>query len=878
MANGALVNFAAGETAPRSRGRFDLPWYQAACRKLLNFVAEVQGPARYRPGFRYAGHTRRGQRARLISFQLNDSQAYMLEFTPGYMRVYKDQSILKTTETVLTGVTQANPAIITVNDATNLDDGDEILISDVGGMTQLEGRRFVLSHKSGSTFRLNHPVTGVAVNSSSYDAWTTGGTVSKIYELESPYLDGELDDIQFAQSNTVLYLAHYLYAPYKVTVDSADGFTLSTFVRTNDPFTAQADTLNVAGVQTNNPAVVLFASGSSIVDGAVYTFAAVGGTTQLNGNSYRLEVFTDESSPLPRARLRDETTGSYVNGSAFSAWTSGGTATPAEEHPISVAFHEGRLGYFGTDQRPDCFFLSRTPDSSGNNRYDDFTGGTNADHACFFQLAPVNGHVDYISWARGTVNFLFLGTFGGPYRVSGAGIDQPITPTSINVRQMGSFGCEATMAVGGEQVYYLQRGGTTVRAPKLGNAYLGTFDLADMCLNADHIANSRLQKLVFQIGTPDVLWVSREDGLLAGMSVEGSEEVAGWHRHRLGGTDAAVVDIQISQRTDKNDLLWVVVSRVIGGVTQYFVEYMADDVQFPDPEDFYSGDGNEAVDFSAWVNAVYRLQEQYIHLDSAVSYDGSDRGTAADAYLTPSAVTGTDVHFTSSSNVFRSDDVGAELWKKPSAVTGAGAGRAVITQYVSATEVVCDILVDFDSTDEVAPGDWYFATDVIRGAWHLEGEEVAVVTDGAVYSDGGLSGDYPTVTVASGSVTLDNPAAVVHLGFPYEGFVESHNLELGGRSGPAQSKPRNIVELFVRFMSTLGVDYGTDLYRLAKIPQRAANAVSSRPAPVFSGIRKLHYSDRWSAQDEKRVIIAQRLPLPAVVQFIDVRYDTTDEG
>jgi hypothetical protein len=113
-------------------------------------------------------------------------------------------------------------------------------------------------------------------------------------------------------------------------------------------------------------------------------------------------------------------------------------------------------------------------------------------------------------------------------------------------------------------------------------------------------------------------------------------------------------------------------------------------------------------------------------------------------------------------------------------------------------------------------------------------------------------------------------------------MLVTHNLEMGGRSGPAQSKPRDIVEMNIRFLNSLGAEFGTDLYKMQKIEQRLSDAVMDRPAPPFSGIRKLHYEDSSSGLDdvkrEKNVVVCQRLPLPAVVQFVDISYDTTDEG
>lgn len=883
MPNATLVNFAAGETSPRSRGRFDLDWFRSSCEKLLNFVPEVPGSASYRYAFKAVAQTRGGGVARLVPFVLSSSRSYQLEFTDGYMRVYKDNVLAAIYRTTVTAITNQSPAKVTVTSDTNLANGDEVILKDIEGMPELNGRQVLLTNKSGSTFELRDPVTNEPINSISYGVYTSGGTVNEVYQIATPYLEENLDDLQWApDGNTgTMYLTCVGITPRKLTVDSADVFTLATYSRTADPFAAGA-AINVTGVETSGTYLVVnFALGTDIDEEIPYAFAAVGGTTQLNGNSYRLEAvggfYVPESPPSSvRVYLYNATTGAQITSAGFSAWTSGGTATPAPETPIGVAFYESRLWFLGTNRRPNVAFGSMAPDDGGNPRYDNFTGGVAADNACFFALAPAGGQVDYLTWGRGTSKFLFAGSYGGPFRISGSGLDEPITPTSINVRQIDLTGCEAVMAAGGSRIFFVQRGGTSIRALRY-NTDLDDYESYDMMLNAEHIADSPLQRCVLQTGRPDVLWVIREDGVLAGVTVQGNENVAGWHRHKAGGTDAKFLDIQTLPRTDKNDQLWAVTERAVGGVTRRYVEVQADPVVFPDLEDFYTGPENKAADLARWKNAVYRRQEEYIFLDCAGTYNGADRGTAASATLTPGALTGTGVAFTASAAVFKATDVDSELWKKPNRETGEGAGRAVITAYVSPTEVTCEIVEDFDSVDAVAAGAWHFAVDTIYVP-HLDGETVGVVVDGAVYSDGlGTVGQ--VATVDEGKVQLSEVAAVVHVGFVYEGFIKTHNLELtAGNNGPAQAKPRTISGAVIRFLASLGVDFGTDIYDLEQLEHRTAQDAQDRPEPVFSGMRPIEIRDVTTREEGKYIIVSQRVPQPCVVQSIDLHFDTTEVG
>ncbi|MDE2019184.1 MAG: hypothetical protein KGJ13_02425 [Patescibacteria group bacterium] len=1016
-ANATLVTFQGGETTPKSRGRFDLQWYASSAKKLLNYIADFQGPARYRGGFRTIRQTRKGAYARFVSFDIGDAEGYELEFTAGYMRAYRNGDLVSDVNSAITGISNASPCVITLTSATGMSDGDEIFIEGVNGMPELNGRQFVLAGKSGDTFQLTDPVTAANIDSTAYGAYSSGGTAYHIYEITTPLNKNALDSLQWAAdgSTSEMYFSSPLGGPYKLTVTGAATFTFGTYTRTNDPFAPLGTAVDISGCTAANPGVLSLVS-APFADGTVVYITGVVGMTELNGNqyiitgksgsSYNLQdllgnnldtlAFTAYSSggtvqqvlnsptlTLPIAWIgpNDQQIGSVATGDQvylqltsnkigpvaglkysfsgvvgatgingveaylgpfiqnqngqyfiqlqnadgsaylatqnYGAYSSGGVATVVPsadvEFPVAVCFYEGRLVYGGTNLRPNSIFTSMGPDTtSGDPQYDDFTGGTNANNACFYSLAPVNGQVDTITWVRGTPGFLMVGTAGGPHRLTGNGLAQPLTPGAISAQQFDNYACEASMPAGTTQIFYLQQGGVTVRAPRMTNPYLGIFNVMDMCLNAEQIPKvlgaqavngvGGIKRLAFQNGRPQILWAVLNDGTIAGLSVqtnsmmEGVATLAGWHRHQIGGTDAKCIDLICVPRKDNDDQVMAVMQRTINGQTVCTVEYMADEVQFPDLEDFFSGPDNQDSDLTAFWGAVYRLQEQYVHLDGAMTYDGSARGTTAAATMTPSAVgiapavktDGSSITLTASESVFLASDVGSEIWKKPDPVTGLGGGRALITAYTSGTVVTATCLTPFDSTAAIPAGQWYFAQKTISGAWPLNGQTVAVVTDGAVYSDGGATGastdtGYPVVSIVNGAFTMSRAAAVVHVGFPYLGFLKTHNLEMGGKTGPAQTKPRNINELYIRFLWSLGTDYGTDQYRMERINQRPSNAVYDRPAPVFSGVRKLPYQDSWSEQDhrdqyEKSVVVMQKLPLPSIISFIDIRYDTTDDG
>ncbi|MBA7750916.1 hypothetical protein HV355_02735 [Enterobacter sp. RHBSTW-01064] len=90
-ANLIKTNFTAGEVSPRLMGRVDIARYANGAKIIENAVVVVQGGVVRRPGTRFAASTKYGnKKSRLIPYVFNRSQAYMLEFGDGYMRIFQN--------------------------------------------------------------------------------------------------------------------------------------------------------------------------------------------------------------------------------------------------------------------------------------------------------------------------------------------------------------------------------------------------------------------------------------------------------------------------------------------------------------------------------------------------------------------------------------------------------------------------------------------------------------------------------------------------------------------------------------------------------------------------------------------------------------------
>jgi hypothetical protein len=82
------TNFTAGELAPELLGRVDLRAYGNGARRLRNVLIQPTGGVTRRPGLRHLA-TLPGP-ARLVGFEFNTEQTYLLAFTDGAVRIFAE--------------------------------------------------------------------------------------------------------------------------------------------------------------------------------------------------------------------------------------------------------------------------------------------------------------------------------------------------------------------------------------------------------------------------------------------------------------------------------------------------------------------------------------------------------------------------------------------------------------------------------------------------------------------------------------------------------------------------------------------------------------------------------------------------------------------
>jgi hypothetical protein len=214
-------NFAGGELSPSMYGRVDLAKYQVGVATMRNFFVDTRGPAFSRAGTEIVGMPAIAlddPKPRLIPFIFNAEQAYELELHAGRMRVIYRGDYVTHDSVNITGASTGLSTVLTIPGHA-FATGDFVVVADAVGLTRtngisgVNGRQFYISASSPTTITLADvgPLGGpdyVDVPSTTWAAWVSGGTVSRIYSVAIPWASDALFALNYAQNADVMTVVH----------------------------------------------------------------------------------------------------------------------------------------------------------------------------------------------------------------------------------------------------------------------------------------------------------------------------------------------------------------------------------------------------------------------------------------------------------------------------------------------------------------------------------------------------------------------------------------------------------------------------------------------------------------------------------------------
>lgn len=856
MATLIQTNFTAGEVSPLVGGRVDVARYQNGCATLRNMIVLPQGGATRRPGTRLVAQPKYQDREhRLVRFVFGDNQAFVIELGDLYARFY-------------------------TNDGQVLSGGLPYEIATPWPEAALAGLSW---SQSGDTLYATHPL---------YQPYeirriaNTNWTVAQFFNEDGPYL-GVPKPPRAVATPSAGGTAVTLTFSGTAGINAGAGFgagDIGRRIRVRQRtwrLSMTSVAAGGAGYQLNEQ--VILAGGMPVIDSdditelrakiavTEHTAGAVSAVAIVSYGSY----LTAPGSPA--AQLETSGNGAGLSVAVTFAqdgpprWTWGTITAVNSTVSVNVTFAQAilstapldtwRLGaWSAATQFPavSAIFQQRlyfggadgTAWGSEIGDYPSFAptllnGQVIDDSAVTFTLDDTE--VNTVAWlspaGAAQIPQLGIGTAGAEHVLSGQG-GGAVTPTTPQAYPETRFGAKPGVKALriGKSVLFAGKDGR--RLYEWSYAFQSAGYVGDPIeILAEHLLLPGLAQLEYAQQPYSVVWSRLDDGGLAGLTYLREQQVTGWHSHRLGGTFYGAAPRVTSHAAipapDRSyDELWLSVLRRVNGADVRTIEVMT--------RPFRDVPLDEAVFADGAISSALNKPATFCGIGGTVPPEPGDMVTVSfgAAVALPSDPT-----------------YGPYL-----RVNG---GLFRVTGYSSATLVTA---LCYRAPTSLAPapsGEWSYTwpQDEFTGLDIWEGEEVAILGDGAVY---------PRQVVSGGKVVLPYPASYVTVGLPYDSELETLSLETPAGDGTSQGRTARFDHLYLRLFETVGGDYGPEKGITDRLRARSTGDVLGAPPPLFTGDERLVMPGGHNA--EHRVYIRQSDPLPLTVLAIVARGRTYERS
>ena len=912
----SIPSFTAGELSSSMEGRTDFAKYFNGATNIENFVVMPHGPITRRPGTYFVSEIKTSaNKTRLIPFTFSTEQTYILEFGNQYIRFFKDDGQIVEANKTITGITAANPAVVTSN-SHGYNNGDFVTISSVVGMTEVNGKTFKVADKTTNTFELQD-VDGNDINSSGYTAYSSAGVANRIYQITTNYTTAQLFDLKFAQSADVMYICHPSHEASKLSRTGHTSWTLSEvdFAETGPYMDANttATTLTPASSGTGTGVNITASSTTGINGGNGWQTTDVGRILKFNSGEAVITARTNTTvvvCTITKAFTNTDATASFQLGS-FSDTTG---------HPSVVTFFEQRLVFAGTSDQPQTMFFSKSGD------YENMTTGTDADDAMVYTIA--SNQVNAIKAMKATRTLIVM-TTGGEYAVS-AGTASAITPTNISIVKQSNYGSAGVDALSiGNATIFLQRAKRKMRELAY-NFDTDGYVAPDLTILAEHITDSGITQMDYQQEPYSIVWGARTDGVLAGLTYNRLENVVAWHRHIIGGksdTTKNIIQQSISftsnttvVNTTNNTITlsshglstadpvyYYAGSNAIGGLNNSTLYYAiaSDSNTIKLATTASNATAGTAISFtSAPSSDTTQYIYQGVNISSNFIYSASHGFVTGDIFYydnTGTAIGGlsentkyyiekidnnqfklysdktldTVVSLTSAHTSEQTDNILTHAIVESVAVIDGDADEdqvwVIVQRWINgAVRRYVEYFTPFDFNKDVTAFHYLDSglsyvgdeTSSLTGLDHLEGEVVDVIGEGSTQT---------SKTVSSGAISIDNATEQAKVGLLYTSDLQTMRLD-EGYTETTQTKTKRIYDLSVRFQDTVGAKVGPNAANLTSIDFRASGSPMNLPIPLFTGDKSVEFDTGYGT--EGLVYVQQPQALPMTILGIYPRLET----
>ncbi|MCE3290819.1 MAG: phage protein [Caulobacter sp.] len=566
-ANPAITSFNAGLLSPLLGGRPDLEKWQSGLSRCDNLIPRVQGALQRAAGSLFVGAVKdSAQRCWLVPFVFSQTDAFVLEFGPGYIRFFWRRGRL-------------------------VDETEEIVEIEspylAGDLTRTDGRFGVRCEQSGDVVYL--ACAGHAPRVLKREAnltWTL-----EVFEAKGgPFQDVNTDEA--------------------VTVSAAGTLTVGgtvTLMASGDIFRPN----HVGGLFE-----LELKDGADVRAWQVRTTTDVGDRRRADYRHYICTqvgpVDTSDKPAICGEELPIHTRGKYWDGTGEEQKGDGAVGSIGVEWEyLHSGYGHVRITGVISGTEATAVVLSRLPDeltTQASHRWAFGAWSAEAgwpDNVCFFRerltwfrvLSIQSAQGNPIEWVTPTRSVLFIGAGGGEHSLKAQTSSQAYGP--------GNTQQDPETAWGGVGVEPVQVGAGVVFVEKLGRRLRLLAPAQDgyeaLDLNKYRGLMAPVVAMAWQQTPHESVWCVTKDGGLEALTLQLEDKVFAWRRHQLAGLVESVA--VIPSPDGGRDDVWLIVRRYIDGQWRRYVEVMAAE---------YESGGDQAL-------SVYAA--------SALTYEGAPTST-----------------------------------------------------------------------------------------------------------------------------------------------------------------------------------------------------------------------------------------------------------
>jgi hypothetical protein len=228
--------------------------------------------------------------------------------------------------------------------------------------------------------------------------------------------------------------------------------------------------------------------------------------------------------------------------------------------PSSLDIHDGRLIFGGNDE-----IIASVSDA-----YESFDDEVEGDSAPIIR-SIATGSFDSIYWIL-SLQRLLVGTASQEVSIRSSSFDEPLTPTKFTARKCSSRGNANVQAIAVDSAaIFVQRNKRGVFELKFSSEG-GDYAAADLTRLKPEICQAGVVSMAIQRQPDTRIWHVLADGTVAILTYERADEVVAWTKFSM--SNGLVKSVAVLPGDDEDEI-YLLVSRVIGGVTKYYVEKLA---------------------------------------------------------------------------------------------------------------------------------------------------------------------------------------------------------------------------------------------------------------------------------------------------------------